>query len=391
MRNNSATAAQANILIIDDNPANLRLLSQMLTKHGYAVRPVTDCQLALGAAFAEPPDLILLDIRMPGMDGYEVCRRLKANAQTRDIPIIFISALDAIQDKVRAFAVGGVDYVTKPFQVEEVLARVETHLALRRLQKQLLDANEKMVRELALAGEVQASFLPHPLPEIPGWRIAATLKPARETSGDFYDLIPLPNGRLGLVVADVSDKGVGAALYMALSSTVIRIYAADYYSEPEIALRAANIHILKDTENNQFVTVFFGVLDPITGALTYANAGHPPPYLIQAHRGPNVQKLPRTGMPLGISKEELWQRGVVQLAPGDVLVLYTDGITEAADNQTAFWGESRLVESMRANAGRAAPGVLEAILANVRAFVGDAPQSDDIALVVLTRDAMGRT
>jgi sigma-B regulation protein RsbU (phosphoserine phosphatase) len=254
-----------------------------------------------------------------------------------------------------------------------------------------LDANEKMARELALAGEVQASFLPHPLPEVPGWQIAAALKPARETSGDFYDLIPLPNGRLGLVVADVSDKGVGAALYMALSRTVIRIYAADYHAEPEIALRAANIHILKDTENNQFVTAFFGVLDPITGTLIYANAGHPPPYLIQAHRGPGVQKLPRTGMPLGISKEELWQRGVVQLAPGDVLVLYTDGITEAADDRTAFWGESHLVVSMRANAGRAAQGILEAILADVRAFVGDAPQSDDIALVVLTRDAAGGT
>jgi two-component system NtrC family sensor kinase len=125
---------KGNILIVDDTPANLRLLSQMLAEHGYQVRPVPDGPLALAAARAEPPDLILLDVRMPEMNGYEVCEHLKGDAQTRDIPIIFISALDATQDKVRAFAVGGVDYVTKPFQAAEVLARVETHLALRELQ-----------------------------------------------------------------------------------------------------------------------------------------------------------------------------------------------------------------------------------------------------------------
>ncbi|MBM4430306.1 MAG: response regulator [Chloroflexi bacterium] len=386
MHSKPAHRPPANILIVDDNPANLRLLSQMLTEHGYTVRPVTDGQLALGAALVDPPDLILLDIRMPGMDGYQVCQRLKAAEQTRDIPIIFISALDATEDKVRAFSLGGVDYVTKPFHVEEVLARLETHLALRRLQLQLLDANQKMARELALAGEIQASFLPHPLPEIPGWQIAATLKPARETSGDFYDLIPLPNRRLGLVIADVSDKGVGAALYMALSRTVIRIYAADYYAEPEIALRAANIHILRDTQNDQFVTTFFGVLDPLTATLTYANAGHPPPFLIQVQEGPGIQQLPRTGMPLGISREENWQRGLVHLAPGDGLILYTDGITEATGEKEAFWGETGLMQSIQTSRGRRAQKILDAVLADVRAFVGDAPQSDDIALVVLTRN-----
>ena len=155
---------RGNILVVDDTPANLRLLSQMLGGQGYRVRPVPDGPLALAAAQAEPPDLILLDIRMPEMDGYQVCQQLKAGASTRDIPVIFISALDAAQDKVRAFHAGGVDYVTKPFQAAEVLARVETHLALRDLQQQLLAANERMAQELALAGQVQASFLPRAAP-----------------------------------------------------------------------------------------------------------------------------------------------------------------------------------------------------------------------------------
>jgi len=358
----------------------------MLAERGYHVRPVPDGSLALAAVQAEPPDLILLDIRMPGMNGYQVCEHLKADAQTCDIPIIFISALDAIQDKVRAFTVGGVDYVTKPLQVEEVLARVETHLALRKLQKQLQDANRKMAQELALAGEVQASFLPHDLPDIPGWQLAATLRPARETSGDFYDLIPLPNGRFGILVADVSDKGAGAALYMALSWPLIRTYAMEYPSQPENVFSAVNRRIINDTYTYHFVTAFYGILDPDTGTLVYCNAGHWPPVLFNTHNSGSVQRLLRTGIPLGLFADGNFEQGVVQLDPGDVLVLYTDGITEAQNAQRAFLGEDRLLESVRTKLGCPAREIQDTILADVQSFVGDTPQSDDIALIVLLRD-----
>ncbi len=135
------SASRKDILVVDDTLANLRLLTQMLSNHGYRVRPVTDGAQALLTARSVPPDLILLDIRMPGMDGYEVCERLKSDPLTQSIPIIFLSALGETEDKVKAFSMGGVDYVTKPFQVEEVIARVQTHLALRALQKQLEEAN----------------------------------------------------------------------------------------------------------------------------------------------------------------------------------------------------------------------------------------------------------
>ena len=395
MSRNQVDPTKADILIVDDTPANLQLLSQILAEQGYRVRPVPEGSLALAAAQAEPPDLILLDIRMPEMDGYEVCEHLKANPQTRDIPIIFISALDATQDKVKAFTVGGVDYISKPFQFEEVLARVETHLALRRLQKRLQDANKrlerankKMERELALAGEVQASFLPGELPDIPGWQLSVTLKPSRETSGDFYDVNLLPDGRLGILIADVVDKGAGAALFMALSWTLIRTYATEFPTQPELVLNAVNCRILEDTAPSQFVTVFYGVLDLLTGSLMYSNAGHWPAYLIGPQTDSAVQALPRTGLPIGIVKNATWERAVAQLAPGDVLVLYTDGITEARNSQGAFFDEDGLLESVQANLGRSAQAMKDAVIADVEEFVGDAPQADDVALMVVVRGSM---
>jgi sigma-B regulation protein RsbU (phosphoserine phosphatase) len=332
------------------------------------------------------PSLILLDIKMPEMNGYEVCEQLKADAQTRDVPIIFISALDELQDKVRAFAMGGVDYITKPFQVEEVVARVETHLTLRRLQEQLESANQKMARELALAGQVQASFLPSRLPSIPGWDLAVCLKPARETSGDFYDVHLMADGKLGLLVADVVDKGVGAALYMALSWALIRAYTAEYPAQPELVLEAVNRRILADTSADQFLSVFYGVVDPGTGNLTYCNAGHYPPYILGRGQGRPTRSLPRTGMLLGVEQEEKWSQASVQLAPGDVLVLYTDGILDAEDAGGEFFGRERLLNTLLANLDRSAQEIQAALVEAVANFTRGAVQSDDIALVVAVRE-----
>jgi len=394
MSDECADACGESILIVDDAPANLRLLAEMLAARGYRVRAVTSGDRALTSARAAPPDLILLDIRMPGMNGYEVCQQLKAGRQTCHIPVIFISALDELHDKVQAFAVGGVDYVTKPFQGEEVLARVETHLALRRLQNQLQDANqklmeanEKMERELALAGKVQASFLPPELDVEAGWQIAAMVKPARQTSGDFYDLIRLPNGSLGLLIADVVDKGVSAALFMALSWSLIRTYAVEYPTQPGNVLAAVNRRILADIGSGQFITAFYGILDQVTGKLTYCNAGHPPPLLFGAQYSAAGQSLSRTGMALGVVETETWEQSVVELNPSDTLVLYSDGITEAENEQAESFGDSRLRATVRANLGRPAQETRDALLARIRAFSGEVVQSDDITVMVVFRGA----
>ncbi len=253
-------------------------------------------------------------------------------------------------------------------------------------------AHEKRTRELAVAGQIQASFLPTSLPHLPGWQLAVTLDPTSEASGDFYDFIPLANGHMGLVIADVSDRGMGAALFMALSRTLIRTYAAEYPTQPEVVLDATSRRMLEDTRAGLFVTVFYGILDPTSGLLTYCNAGHNPPCLLSRRKG-SVRELAKTGMALGAVEDADWGRRSIQIEPGDALVLYTDGITEAQDQHETLFGRQRLLkflatmnlpsESQRPSAQH----IQDALLAEVHRFMGQAPQLDDVTLMVLLRDS----
>jgi serine phosphatase RsbU (regulator of sigma subunit) len=246
-----------------------------------------------------------------------------------------------ILDVENAEPIGGI-YLLRSWQpeaipslipaVQSLAAQIASALHRAQVHAQTLE-NERVEKELALAWQIQESFLPDDLPDIPGWQLAATLKPARETSGDFYDVIPLPNGQFGILIADVADKGMAAALYMALSRTLIRTYTVEYADKPELILGAANRRILTDTQADLFVTVFYGILDPSTGTLTYCNAGHNPPYLLGTRNGDSVHSIRRTGMALGVVEDVTWEQKAVQIAPGDVLVLYTNGVTDAQNEQ----------------------------------------------------------
>jgi sigma-B regulation protein RsbU (phosphoserine phosphatase) len=246
--------------------------------------------------------------------------------------------------------------------------------------------HQKVSQELKFAGEIQTSFLPDQIPELEGWQITANLYPARETSGDFYDFIPLPDGQLGIVLADVTDKGVGAALFMALSRTLIRTYAWEYPSDPGRVLSAVNQRIILDSKSGLFVTVFYAVLDPIHGILSYANAGHNPPYYLNGKGLDSLKTLKASGMALGIFEEEGWEQGSLLLCSSDVLVIYSDGITEAQNTVGDFFGEDRLLDTVRAKALQSAQEIRAAIMAALNDFTGDAEQSDDVTLIVLSRD-----
>jgi serine phosphatase RsbU (regulator of sigma subunit) len=249
-------------------------------------------------------------------------------------------------------------------------------------------AHQEVAKEMARAGRIQEGLLPEEIPRIPGWQLAVVLDPAQETSGDFYDFIPLPDGRWGIVIADVADKGPGAALYMALSRTLIRTFAVEHPGQPERVISAANNRIMMDTSGGLFITVFYCVLDPGAGTMVYCNAGHNPPYLLGGSRAGEVRSLIRTGVPLGIFEESEWEQGRVDLISGDMLVLYTDGVTEALGESDTFYEEERLIASAVANLGRSAQEVQSAMLEDIHRFVGSAPQFDDLTLMVILREAM---
>ncbi|MGD8818604.1 MAG: PP2C family protein-serine/threonine phosphatase [Anaerolineae bacterium] len=240
-------------------------------------------------------------------------------------------------------------------------------------------------QELALAGRVQASLFPTTPPQLSGWQFAAALRPAREASGDFYDFIPLPGGRLGLVIADVADKGLGAALYMALSRTLIRTYAGDYPQRPDLALRAANERILADTQAGHFVTVFYGTLEPETGTLTYCNAGHHPPYLLNAQEPGSVEALPGRGIALGVLEDTHWECETVELPAGAALLLFTDGVLDAQSPREERFGAAQMLDIAQADPGRSAQNLQADLLAGLQEFVGDMPQFDDITLMTVLR------
>jgi len=269
---------------------------------------------------------------------------------------------------------GATSYVEMAEKLQEDL-RTRAH-------EQLLDLR-KAAQELAIAGRIQAGLLPAELPYLPGWQLAAVLNPARETSGDFYDFVPLPDNRWGIVIADVADKGAGAALYMALSRTLVRASLAQFGPEPDVALREANQRLLADYKAEMFVTLFLGILEPGRATLTYCNAGHLPP--IHLAKDGTHTLLSRTGLPLGIMQEMSWEPKTLTLRGGDALILYTDGVTEARSAGGEMFGRDRLIRAAQMHLGRPAHEIQTALLTEMHEFMGKSAQVDDVALVILTR------
>jgi PAS domain S-box-containing protein len=258
--------------------------------------------------------------------------------------------------------------------------------AIKTIEKRLRKQNQKMTLELELAGEIQASYLPKQLPDIPGWQFHSFLKSSRETSGDFYDIHKLSDGRIVILIADVVDKGVGAALFMSLCWTLIRLFSVEHPTEPDLVMKKLNQRILEDTKSGQFMSLFFGVLEPIRGEFIYANAGHPPPYIFSNYSDKPIRSLNRTGMILGVSDDEKWEKDIIMISHGDGLLLYTDGVTEGVNEDGVLYGQKRLKKVIQEVVDAPADAIGSTILLDLKNFVGAEAQSDDIAMIVIKRD-----
>jgi phosphoserine phosphatase RsbU/P len=397
----SGAGQPASILVVDDTPANLQVLAGMLKDRGYKVRPVPSGKLALLAARKDPPDLILLDINMPEMNGYEVCEYLKAEDTLKGIPVIFISALIEPLDKVKAFAIGGVDYLTKPFQMEELHARVETHLKLRRLQveveeanAQLAKANDRMSRDLKAAAKIQETFLPREAPRVPGTDFAWIYRPCDELGGDGLNVIPLGGGNVGLYILDVSGHGVASAL---LSVTLSRLLSPP--SEPssilvhdgdggdrfditppaEVATRLNRLFPF-DSATGQYATMVYGILNAATGEFRYVSAGHPGPVHLPASAHPVI--LESQGFPIGLGNNSYEERSV-RLGTGDRLYLYSDGVSDAMDAAGEPFGDARLLEAIGQGRGEPLQDGVATLLREIARWHGSERPHDDISILAV--------
>ena len=270
--------------------------------------------------------------------------------------------------------------------VNSLAAQIASTLYQAQVYSETLEYQAAM-QELEFASRIQASFLPNEVPILPGWELAVTLLPARNMSGDYFDFIPLGEDKIGILIADVVDKGLGAALYMALSRTLIRTYALEFELQPDLVFFSTNERILQDARANLFVTAFYGILDVKTGRLAYCNAGHNPPFLMRKREGGRVEALTATGMPIGVDVDAFWRQEEVQIERGDVLLLYTDGIPDAQDSEGEHFKDMRLIEIAQENMDTSAGQIQRSVLESIQEFVGAAAQFDDITLLVVMRES----
>lgn len=396
---NSSGILAATILIVDDKEANVQLLRGMLRVAGYtSVHSTTDPNAVCALHRTNHYSLILLDLQMPGLDGFEVMEGLKEIETDGYLPVLVITAQP--NHKVRALEAGAKDFIGKPFDQAELGARVHNMLEVRLLHLQLtetvrdLEASREIIRlktlaeqkkreqELALAQETQASLLPRTLPKFENYRIHAFNNPTRYVGGDFYDFLLLGSGNWMGVLADVSGKGMPAAL---LSSMVLGAMNMEFRSgtQPEEVLLRVNRLLCQKSLPSQFVTLFLFVLNQ-DGTGQYISAGHNPTYIYRSATG-KIETLISDSYTVGMFDFATWQSGELRLDGGDVLVIYSDGLTDAENPQGEMFGEKRLREIIRHEAPSGSCAVEQALLKAAESFTEGLPQTDDITFVVVGR------
>ncbi len=321
--------ANERILIVDDVPQNIQILGTILREYGYDILFARDGLQALVQVESDPPDLILMDVTMPDMDGFETCKRLKKMPEAQDIPVIFLTARAATEDHVKGFESGGVDYVTKPFKTLELLARIRTHLQLRREIQERKRREAQMAIELKRARKIQESLLPKKLPTIPNVHIFTKFVPMEQVGGDFYQIIEQEQGKIGIVLADVTGHGIPAALISFMVSSIFTDCIQTGRSPADV-MDLANKKLIPQFPIGNLASIFYAVYDPATKMMNYVNAGHPSGLLLRSGEK-DIIELGLSGTMVGIL-QHAFEEKTVQMVAGDKLLLYTDAIIDARDD-----------------------------------------------------------
>jgi serine phosphatase RsbU (regulator of sigma subunit) len=377
------TDAKKVVLLVDDTPANIQIALAIL-KDLYQVRVATNGAKALELANSEPvPDLILLDVMMPGMDGFEVCTRLKAAQTTREIPVIFLTGQTEIEDETRGFEVGGVDYIHKPFSPAVVKARVNTHLVLRGIREQLAQQLLAIRSELETARQIQLSILPREMPNVEGLDIAARYIPMSEVAGDFYDFIIVDEKRLGALVADVSGHGMPAALISSMMKIALAAQAP-FASDPARVLSGLN-QALCGKFQGHFVTAAYLFIDTEKKSIWYAGAGHPPLLLRDPSVG-NTREVIENGLMLGAFPHATYSAVELPFNEGTWAIVYTDGILEMSNSSEEEFGVDRLKLFMQDSEDLTADKFVDGLMDELSRWADRASgreTEDDLTLVAI--------
>ncbi|MEA3427677.1 MAG: SpoIIE family protein phosphatase [Thermodesulfobacteriota bacterium] len=376
--------AKSLILIVDDNSVNIDLLVNTL-KHDYRLGIAKNGPKALEYAEKHMPDLILLDIMMPGMNGYEVCTRLKAVTRTRDIPVIFITAMSEAGHKTRGFEVGALDYITKPFHAAEVKARVKTHLAL----KEAHDC------DIYIASKIQKTLLlGRPPRDIPGIQISQLTVASQKVDGDFYDFFKHNNLCFDIVVGDVMGKGVPAALlgaamkshFLRVLNEQLRLSGRKKLPEPAKIISSVHSGMIDQLEDLEtFVTLCYARFDMSKHIFSFVDCGHM--RTIHFHADLNTCSLLRgVNMPLGFPEKEPFRQISIPFKPGDLFVFYSDGVTESKNVDGSLYSEKRLVDFVQQNAGIEPKNLIIDIWKEITSFSESETFDDDVTCVLIKID-----
>ncbi len=375
------------ILVVDDEPDLEHLMRQRMRRDvrsgTYTLYFAQNGVEALERLNEVPDiDMVLSDINMPRMDGLTLLAQIPNIAP--DIRAVVVSAYGDMKNIRTAMNRGAFDFITKPIDFQDLRVTIERTLKNMEQWREALESRDKLVRlqnELNVASKMQQSILPTEFPESDLCEIYANMEPAREVGGDFFDVFGLPGGKIALAIADVSDKGVPAALFMMSSRTLLKGSAIGAI-EPGAVLKEVNDLLTEDNEAAMFVTTFYAVYNPHTGQVDYANGGHNPPLVV--HSDGSSTLLPGTdGMALGVFPGVGFGQSAVVLSPGDLLLLYTDGVTEAMNADGEEFGMDRL-QAVFANAPPDSPEAAnKAVFKAVHEFAGETPQSDDITCVTV--------
>ena len=373
---------QYRLMVVDDSKFIVSLLSNLLAKNGYEVKTYLSAEDAIEEIETFEPHLILSDYNMPGMNGFNFCKKIKSSERIKDIKFILLTAVNDVDAKVKCFESGADDYILKPFSNDEVLARVKTHISLKQLQDDLSQALRKIEEELDIVAKIQRRLLPESVPEIENVKFDSYYNTYSKSGGDYFDFIDIDEDNTGILIVDVSGHGTSSTVLM----TMFKIFCSRVLNKiksPSEVLYKLNNEMLSLVNVDKFATIFYGILNKHSMEMTFANAAHPEPIVINRITKEVSEIKGKKGLPCGILpvNKEVYIDEKIVLKPDERIILYTDGIVEARKNTSDIFGEKRFIDLLVSTIELPLKEAKDDIIENVLAFAGN-KLNDDITMVM---------